>query len=58
MVCDTERERYCTDLEVYTSKQQRVPIHGKYQRNEIRSPRCFLFVYLGLHTNYVSRFTC
>ena len=58
MVCDTESGRYCTDLDAYISKKQKVPINAKCYRKEIMSPGCLLFIYLGLHANYIYAFTC
>ena len=39
-------------------KQQNVPINAKCYLKEIMSSRCLLFIYLGLHTDYISAFTC
>ena len=58
MVCGTKSERYCTDLDAYISKKQKVTVNAKYYPEEIMSPGCLLFIYLGLHTNYISAFTC
>ena len=41
-----------------SAKKQNVPVNAKCYRKEIMSPRCLLFIYLGLHTNYISAFTC
>ena len=57
-VCGTKSGRYCTDLDAYISKKQKVPVNAKYYRNEIMSSRCLLFIYLSLHTDYISAFTC
>ena len=51
-VCGNKIGRYCTDLDVYISKKK------KFYRKEIMSSRCLLFIYLGLHTDYISAFTC
>ena len=58
MACGTKSGRYCTDLDAHISKKQKVPIIAKCYRKEIMSPGCLLFIYLGLHTNYISAFTC
>ena len=57
-VCGTKSERYCTDLDAYISKKQKAPVNAKCYRKEIMSSRCLLFIYLGLHTDYISEFTC
>ena len=57
-VCGTKSGRYCTDLDAYISKKQKVPVKAKCYCKEIISPGCLLFIYLGLHTNYISAFTC
>ena len=56
MVCDTNSGRYCTYVDAYTSKQQQISVHAKCDNKEI-SPGCLLFIYLGLHNNYISAFT-
>ena len=58
MICDTKGGRYCTDLDAYTSKQQKFPVHAKCYYKEIMSPGCLLFINLGLYTDYISAFTC
>ena len=50
-VCGTKSGRYCTDLNAYISKKQKVPVNAKCYRKEIMSSRCLLFIYLGLHTD-------
>ena len=61
-VCGTTLEvrEYCIDLDAYISKKQKqnVPINAKCYLKEIMSSRCLLFIYLGLHTDYISPFTC
>ena len=57
-VCGPKSGRYCTDLDTYISKKQKVPVNAKCFRKEIMSSRCLLFFYLGLHTDYISAFTC
>ena len=57
-VCGTKSERYCTYLDAYISKKQKVPANAKCYRKEIMSSRCLLFIYLGLHIDYISAFTC
>ena len=57
-VCGTKSGRYCTDLDAYISKKQKAPVHVKCYRKEIMCSRCVLFIYLGLHTDYISAFTC
>ena len=54
-VCGTKSGRYCTDFDAYISKKQKVP---KCYRKEIMSSWCLLFIYVGLHTDYISAFTC
>ena len=55
-VCGTESRRSCIDLDAYISKK--VPVNAKCYLKEIMSSRCLLFIYLGLHTDYISAFTC
>ena len=57
-VCGTKIGRYCTDLDSYISKKQKVPVNAKCYRKEILSSRCLPYIYLGLQTNYISAFTC
>ena len=45
-------------LDAYIGKKQNVPVNAKCYRKEIMSSRCLLFIYLGLHTDYISAFTC
>ena len=58
MVCDSESGRYYNDLDAYTSKHQKIPVHAKCCHKEIISPGCLLFIYLGLYTDHASAFTC
>ena len=39
-------------------KKQNVPVNAKCYLKEIMSSRCLLFIYQGLHTDYISAFTC
>ena len=61
-VCGTKNRRYCIDLDAYISKKkqkkQNVPVNAKCYLKEIMSSRCLLFIYLGLHTDHISAFTC
>ena len=59
-VCGIKSGRYCIDLDAYISKKQKVPsvVNAKCYRKEIMSSRCLLFIYVGLHTDYISAFTC
>ena len=57
-VCGTKSERYCTDLDAYISKKQKVLVNAECYRKEIMSSRCLLFIYVGQHTDYISAFTC
>ena len=57
-VCGTKSGRYCTDLDVYISKIQKVPVNAKCYRKEIMFSGCLLLIYLGLNTDYISAFTC
>ena len=56
-VCGTKNGRYCTDLDAYINKKQKVPVNAKCYHKEIMSSRCLLFIYVGLHTDYISAFT-
>ena len=40
-----------------SAKKQKVPVNAKSYRKEIMSSKCLLFIYLGLHTDYISAFT-
>ena len=40
------------------NKKQNVPVNAKCYLKEIMSSRCLLFIYLGLHTDCISAFTC
>ena len=53
MVCGTKSQRNRTKLDAYTSKMQNVIIRKKRLLDI-----SYLFIYLGLHTNYISTFTC
>ena len=57
-ICGTKSGIYCIDLDAYISKTQKVPVNAKCYRKEIMSSRCPLSIYLGLHTDYISAFTC
>ena len=60
-VCGTKNRRYCIDLDAYISKKTKkhnVPVNAECYLKEIMSSRCLLFIYLGLHTDYISAFTC
>ena len=57
-VCGTKNRRYCIDLNAYISKKTKRPCKCKCYLKEIMSSRCLLFIYLGLHTDYISAFTC
>ena len=57
-VCGTKRGRYCTDLDAYISKKQKVPVNAKCYHKEIMFSSCLLFIYLGLNTDHISAFTC
>ena len=57
-VCGTKSGRYCTDLDAYISKNKKSSVNAKCYRKEIMSSRCLLFIYVGLHTDYISAFTC
>ena len=48
-VCGTKCERYCTDLDAYISKKQKVPVNAKCYSKEIMSLGGLLFIYLDLH---------
>ena len=41
-----------------SAKKQKAPVNAKCYRKEIMSSRCLLFIYLGLHTDYIFAFTC
>ena len=58
MFCGTKSGRYCTDLDAYISKKQKVPVDAKCYRKEIMFSRCLLLIYPGLNTDYISVFTC
>ena len=57
-LCGTKSERYCTDQDAYISRKQKVPVNVKCYRKEIMFSRCLLFIYLDLHTDYISASTC
>ena len=52
-VCGIKSGRYCTDLDAYKKSL----VNAKCYRKEIMSSRCLLFIYVGLHTDYISAFT-
>ena len=41
-----------------SAKNKKSLANAKCYRKEITSSRCLLFIYVGLHTDYVSSFTC
>ena len=41
-----------------TSAKQKAPENAKCYRKEIMSSRCLLFIYLDIHTDHISAFTC
>ena len=41
-----------------SAKNKKSLVNAKCYRKEIMSSRCLLFVYVGLHTDYISAFTC
>ena len=41
-----------------TAKNKKSLVNAKCYRKEIMSSRCLLFIYLDLHANYISAFTC
>ena len=43
---------------VTSAKNKKSLLNAKCYRNEILSSRCLLFIYVGLHTDYISAFTC
>ena len=57
-VCGLKSGRYCTDPDAYISKKQKVSVNAKCCHKEIMSSRYLLFIYQGLHTDYISAFTC
>ena len=60
-ICGTTSRRYYIDLDAYISKKeqkQNVPVNAKCYLKEIMCSRCLLFIYLGLHTDYISAFIC
>ena len=38
--------------------KRNVPVNANCYLKEIMPFRCLLFIYLGLHTDYISAFTC
>ena len=54
MVCGTESERYCTDLDAYISKKQKVPVNAKCYCKEMMSP---IHLFRSTYQLY-SAFTC
>ena len=43
---------------MFTSAKTKRPVNAKCYRKEILSSGCLLFIYVGLHTDYISAFTC
>ena len=41
-----------------SAKNKKSLVNAKCYRKEIMSSRCLLFIYAGLHTDYISAFTC
>ena len=41
-----------------SAEKQNIRVNAKCYLKEIMSSRCLLFIYLGLHTDYISAFTC
>ena len=41
-----------------SAKNKKTLVNAKCYGKEIMSSRCLLFIYLGLHTDYISVFTC
>ena len=41
-----------------SAKNKKSLVNGKCYRKEIMSSRCLLIIYVGLHTDYISAFTC
>ena len=41
-----------------SAKNKKSLVNAKYYCKEIISSRCLLFIYAGLHTDYISAFTC
>ena len=41
-----------------SAKNRRSLVNAKCYRKEIMPSRCLLSIYVGLHTNYISAFTC
>ena len=41
-----------------SAKNKKSLVNAKCYRKEIISSRCLLFIYVGLHTDYISAFTC
>ena len=58
MVCGTKSGDTALIWTLTSAKKQKAPVNAKCYRKEIMSPRCLLFIYLGLHTNYISALTC
>ena len=56
-VCGTKSGGYCTDLDAYIIKKQKVPVNAKCYRKETMFSRCLLFIHLGLRIDYISAFT-
>ena len=41
-----------------SAKNKKSLVNVKCYRKEIMFSRCLLFIYVGLHTDYISAFTC
>ena len=41
-----------------SAKNRKSLVTAKCYCKEIMSSRCFLFIYVSLHTDYISAFTC
>ena len=41
-----------------SAKNKKSLVNAKCYDKEIMSSRCVLFIYVGLHTDYISAFTC
>ena len=41
-----------------SAKNKKSLVNAKCYGKEIISSRCVLFIYVGLHTDYISAFTC
>ena len=43
---------------ITSAKNKKSLVNAKCYRKEIMSSKCLLFIYVGLHTHYISAFTC